>query len=87
MEIAWTTAARNDFESHLSQLVDHRRPDAYRLCMTVDEKITRLADAPYSGSIGRVTATRELPLDGLPFLVVYTVKPAQVQILRVLPVI
>lgn len=84
MQILWTQSARSDLDSHLAFLIDGRRPDAYRLCMTVDEEVRGLADRPYGGGIGRVTATREFPLPELAFTVVYTVKPGQIQVLRIL---
>lgn len=84
MQISWTQSARSDLDSHLAFLIDGRRPEAYRLCMSVDEEVRGLVDHPYGGSIGRVTATRELPLPDLPFTVIYTVKPGVIQVLRIM---
>ncbi|WP_181704221.1 type II toxin-antitoxin system RelE/ParE family toxin [Chthonobacter albigriseus] len=85
MDVVWSQGARSDFESILHQLIDVRRPDAYHLCAAIDEHVARLGELPYTGSIGRVTATREFPLPDQPYVVVYTVKPDHVYVLRLLP--
>jgi toxin ParE1/3/4 len=53
--------------------------------------LERLAQYPYLGRVGRLSGTRELVIDGLPYLVVYDVADdlsgaarKQVSILRVL---
>jgi toxin ParE1/3/4 len=43
-----------------------------------------LGDLPVRGRLGRSPDARELPIAGLPYLVVYSVAPATVVILRAL---
>ena len=54
----------------------------------VDERIVaaarRLVDFPASGRVGRITGTRELVIDGTPYVAAYAVTQSAVRILRVL---
>jgi toxin ParE1/3/4 len=74
MQIRWSPDAAADFRD----IVDYIRRDnpaaAQRVAQIIYERLTRLANFPYSGRHGRVEGTRELPLPPLPFIVVYRVR-------------
>ncbi|HUG83694.1 MAG TPA: type II toxin-antitoxin system RelE/ParE family toxin, partial [Euzebya sp.] len=46
--------------------------------------VARLADHPVIGRPGRIAGTRELPVVGTPYLVVYRIEAAAVVVLRIL---
>ena len=48
------------------------------------ERLALLGTQPGMGRVGRVPETREWPLDGTPFLVIYRERPDSVEVLRVL---
>ncbi|WLS06445.1 type II toxin-antitoxin system RelE/ParE family toxin [Shinella oryzae] len=54
----------------------------------IDERIAagarRLLDFPASGRVGRIAGTRELVINGTPYIAAYTVAETTVRILRVL---
>nr|WP_305112941.1 type II toxin-antitoxin system RelE/ParE family toxin [Shinella lacus] len=54
----------------------------------IDERIVgatrRLIDFPASGRVGRIAGTRELLINGTPYIVAYTVAETTIRILRVL---
>jgi toxin ParE1/3/4 len=73
MQIRWSPDAAADLDG----IVDYIRLDnptaAKRVGKSIYDRLTVLRDFPYSGRVGRVEGTRELPLPPLPFIVVYRV--------------
>lgn len=57
---------------------------AIRIDEALEAQIERLKTFPESGRLGRVTATRELPVPDTPYLVAYAIEGNSVRILRVL---
>lgn len=49
------------------------------------DRLALIGTQPGMGRVGRVADTREWPLDGTPFLVVYRRQPESVDVLRILP--
>lgn len=57
---------------------------ALRLLDRISEVEATLCEYPYIGRIGRVTGTREAVVTGTPFILVYSVGPENLAVLRVL---
>ena len=73
MQIRWSPDAADDLESIVGY-IGRENPDlGRRIGQSIYERLTAIRTFPYSGRIGRVDGTRELPLPPLPFIVVYRV--------------
>jgi len=74
MEIRWSPDAATDLE----KIVDYIRRDdpdaAQRVGQTIYDRTDILRTFPYSGRLGRVGGTQELPLPPLPYIIVYRVR-------------
>ena len=84
MEVRWSPRAAEE----LSRIVEHVRIDsletARQIAETVYQRAGALREFPYRGRTGRVQGTRELPLPPLPFVVVYRVLGAAIEIVHVI---
>jgi toxin ParE1/3/4 len=85
MQIRWTPSAVGDLTQICDYIAQHNGADsARRVASTIYEGISPLARFPHLGRVGRKSGTRELPLPGLPYLVVYRVRSEAVEINRIL---
>ena len=84
MRVIWTAPARRDVRSHVSYVAERNRDAAQKLRADIRQSVGGLADYPNRGRPGRVQGTRELPIVGTSYVVIYRVMEAQVEILRVL---
>lgn len=87
MQLKWTdlaTADLDDIEHHITQ--DNSPRVAIDVVINIlDTTELMLSEHPTAGRLGRVKETRELVIDGIPFIVVYRMlERAEIQILRVL---
>ncbi|MEE8058595.1 MAG: type II toxin-antitoxin system RelE/ParE family toxin [Pseudomonadales bacterium] len=87
MQLKWTDLAEIDLdeiERHITQ--DNSPSVAIDVVINIlDTTETVLSEYPNAGRMGRVKETRELVIDGIPFIVVYRVlERTEIQILRVL---
>lgn len=84
MRIKWTKGAQNN----LHQIEDYIAQDNPKAAVAVVIKIIKtvgvLSENPAMGRIGRIFDTRELIINGTPFIVPYRIKSEQIEILRVL---
>jgi toxin ParE1/3/4 len=84
MMIDWTRAALADREA----IFDYIETESPRAAVAVDDRIDaqieRLKAFPEAGRSGRVEGTRELVLNGTPYVAVYAFRNANILILRVL---
>lgn len=84
MRLQWTEAAENDLES----IADHYAKEAgARIAaeniLSIIHSVKTLLESPHKSRPGRIPGTRELVVDGLPFLVPYRVKDSVIHVLRV----
>jgi len=84
MNLTWTTPAENDLTDILDYIAEDSPSAALGTIDRIEGVALRLIDFPLSGREGSVPGTRELPIPGLPFILVYRVREASVEILRVL---
>lgn len=88
MKLTWTDLATADLDHIETYVAEENSPGvAIDVVLKVIDTVKLvLPDHPGAGRLGRVKGTRELVIDGIPFLVVYQRVEAlnQLQILRVL---
>ena len=84
MKLVWTMVAVQDRE----QIFDYIALDSPSSALTVDgvlsQQLNLLQEFPEMGRSGRVAGTRELVVQGTPFIVAYQVRKDSVRILRIL---
>jgi len=84
MLLVWQAGAIRDLDAAFEFIGTDNPPAALAICELIEKRVGQLAEHPYLGREGRVAKTRELVVAGTPFIVVYRVKAAQVDILAVL---
>jgi toxin ParE1/3/4 len=85
MRIRWTDPAVHDLTEICDYIEDHGSAAiARRVAMSIYQSISLLAKFPESGRTGRQPETRELVFTGLPYVAVYRLSGAAVEILRIL---
>ena len=88
MQLKWTDLADNDLESIEAYITKENSPMvAIDMVMKIiDSSYLILPEHPKAGRQGRLKNTRELVIDGVPFIVIYRENTTQnqIEILRVL---
>lgn len=88
MQLKWTDVAAKDLDNIETYIATENSPfvavDLVLKVLNTSELI--LSAHPQAGRPGRVSGTRELVIDGIPFILVYRIvdRLGQLQILRVL---
>ncbi|MCT7668126.1 type II toxin-antitoxin system mRNA interferase toxin, RelE/StbE family [Shinella kummerowiae] len=84
MKLTWSAFAMSDRDA-IFTYVEADNPAA---AVLIDERIVtaarRLLDFPASGRVGRIGGTRELVINGTPYVAVYAITETTVRIVRVL---
>ncbi len=85
MLVRWTKIATSDL-THICDYTNARfgALQARRAALTIHNAADSLREMPLLGRIGRKAGVRELPLDGLPFLIIYRFREEVVEIVRIL---
>ena len=84
MRVKWTQRALRALDG-IAEYIQRDRPRAARLMVgRVREGVWRLGSFPSIGRAGRVPGTRELVVDGTPFIIAYRVRDDAIEILAVL---
>lgn len=84
MRLEWTRPALLDLREAGNFIAQDNPQAAAQMAERVREAVEFLLDQPNMGRPGRLSGTRELVVSGTPFIVIYWVRGAAVQILRVL---
>ena len=82
MTVRWTEPAAAELAEHYDYYRAHNPAAARRLRKAIMDGAKRLQRFPRMGKPGRVEGTRELVIAGTPFILVYDVSAAQVEILH-----
>lgn len=84
MKLTWSAFALSDRDA-IFTYIEADNPSA---AIMIDERIVaatrRLVDFPASGRVGRIAGTRELVINGTPYIAAYAVTETVVRVLRVL---
>lgn len=85
MRIRWTESAVRDL-TNICDYIEKNRGDATarRIAVFIYEGSEILGQFPECGRTGRKPGTRELVLNGLPYLAVYRIHNDSVEIVRIL---
>ena len=86
MRLKWTRPATNDLDDIEAYIAkDNSLVVAVDVVLRVIDQVEVLLPAhPGAGRIGRVQGTRELVIEGLPYIAIYRDISDEIQILRVL---
>ena len=84
MRLEWTLKSVGDLREAGEYIEEDNPEAAIKMAERVQEGVETLLEHPNLGRPGRLHNTRELVVSGTPFIVVYWVRGAAVQILRVL---
>jgi toxin ParE1/3/4 len=83
MKVRWTRRALERLEAIGDHIAMDNQWAAARVVAAIQQKVDTLRSHPDIGRAGRVAGTRELVIDGTPYLVAYRVRGGQVAILAV----
>lgn len=83
LNIKWLEKALLEFDDALDFLAEKNQSSAENLAKIVTDAVNALEDQPHLGRPGRVKGTRELVINGYPYLIPFRVINNEVQILRV----
>jgi len=84
VSIKWSRRAASDLEAVVAHIMEDDRATAQQGAGRITLAVEKLAVFPGLGRPGRVQATRELSLAGLPYIVIYQTEKQDVAILRIL---
>ncbi len=83
MKIRWLTLAAQDLEQAGAYIAQENPTSAVQVVLRIIKAVELLVDQPSIGRPGRIEGTRELVIEGTPFIVPYRQKNACIEILRV----
>ena len=84
MNIFWSPEACSDLDRICDYLLAERPSVALQTLDRIEARVAALRDHPGLGRPGRVAGTRELVVNGLPYVIPYRVKSGRIEIVRVL---
>lgn len=84
MKIKWVRLALKDIQSIADFISIDSTAVSKKIIQLIYSRVQILANQPYIGRSGRVNDTRELVIDGTPFIVPYRIKNNEVEILRIM---
>ena len=84
MQIVWSETAIANLVEIRKYIKQDKPAAARRLAQWILESVERLAEHPHLGHPGRKPETRELIVEGIPYIIPYRVYRGRVSILAVL---
>lgn len=84
MRVRWTTPAKEQFVSVYEYIGGENRSAAAKIADQIWESTQLLGKHPLAGRPGRIEGTRELVIQGAPFIVAYRVEKNEVWVLSVM---
>ena len=84
MRVRWSEDAADDLSDIVKYIRKDDREIARQVAKSIYESANALKNLPFRGRTGRVAGTRELPLPPLPFILVYRVSGAALEIVNIL---
>jgi toxin ParE1/3/4 len=84
VRVEWLPEAARAFSEAVEWIAEDDPQAAIAVGDAIIEAIDRLTRFPRMGRLGRVPGTRELPVTGTPYVLVYRVEADAVVVLRVL---
>jgi addiction module RelE/StbE family toxin len=84
IKLEWLPKALDDFSEIVDSISDDNPIAAAEQGSEIVSQVSRLADNQSIGRKGRVRGTRELIIVGTPYIAVYRIAGASIQILRIL---
>lgn len=83
MRIQWTKGAKQSLEQIEEYIAQNSPQAAIHTLLKIIKSVAILAVHPEIGRIGRILNTRELIINGTPYIVPYRIKNGYIEILRV----
>ncbi len=83
MKVVWTVPAARALENIQDYIAKDNQHAAWEVAQNIRHAVSQLADHPKLGRTGRVRATCELVIAGLPYIVPYRLKGKEIHILSV----
>jgi len=84
MRIVWDSRAVEDLRAILDY-IDERNPTAaLKTYQLISGSVSQLATHPFIGRVGRVAETREMIVNGTPYLVAYAIGDGVITVIAVL---
>lgn len=84
LRFEWSREAERDLRETWEYIVADNEAAADRLLARLLTRAEALSRSPRSGRTGRATGTRELPVAGTKYILIYLLPPGAVRIVRVL---
>jgi toxin ParE1/3/4 len=84
VKIEWLPEAEQNLVSQISYIAERHPQAAIEIGDAIIAAVARLEAYPESAPPGRVRGTRELTINGTPYVVVYRIERSAVVILRLL---
>ena len=83
LKVRWLKKALQNLDSEFEYIAKESPEVAERVCHQIEQAVVQLEQFPESGRPGRVRGTRELIVNGTPYILPYKVRNNEVVILRV----
>lgn len=84
MKIVWSAQAVDDLKALREYIADVNPPAAADVALRIVEAVEHLAEFPEKGRLGRLPHTRELVIQGTPFIAPYRVRSERLEIIAVI---